>query len=52
MVLTQILIFALAFIAAYVAYGLYKKRVMWKWIVAYWLVLTIKNLVDFLLQIK
>lgn len=33
-------------IAAIVAYGLYKRRVMWRWIVAYWVVLTVKNLVD------
>ncbi|MBQ8536924.1 MAG: hypothetical protein IJ461_05905 [Clostridia bacterium] len=26
--------------------GLYKKRVMWKWIVLYWCVLTVKNVVD------
>ena len=36
----------LAIIAAYVAYGLYKHRVMWRWIVIYWLVLTVKNVLD------
>lgn len=46
--LTQIFIFLLAYIAAIVAYGLYKKQVMWKWIVVYWLVLTAKNVMDLL----
>ena len=36
----------LAVIAAVVAYGLYKKQNMWKWIVAYWVILTIKNIIE------
>lgn len=43
---SQIFVFVLAVIAAIVARGLYKKRVMWRWIVLYWCVLTVKNLVD------
>ena len=39
----------LAIIAGYVAYGLYRKRVMWAWIVAYWVTLTIKNIVEVIL---
>jgi hypothetical protein len=34
--------------AAHVANGLVHHRDMWKWIVLYWVILTIKNLVDFL----
>lgn len=44
---TNLLIILLAILAAYVAYGLYHKQNMWKWIVAYWTVLTVKNVVDF-----
>ena len=31
-----------------VAIGLFRKRNMWKWIIAYWVLLTIKNFIDFL----
>lgn len=48
MPINQLFIFFLAAIAGYVAYGLYKRKVMWKWIVLYWLVLTAKNAVDLL----
>lgn len=44
--LTNLLIILLAIIAAIVTYGLYKKQVMWNWIVLYWIVLTIKNALD------
>lgn len=44
--MTHLLIISLAIIAAVVAYGLYRKRNMWHWIVLYWLVLTIKNVLD------
>lgn len=44
--LTNLLIIFLAIIAAVVAYGLYRKRNMWRWIVLYWLVLTAKNVID------
>ena len=35
-------------IAAIVAAGLMRHKNMWAWIVAYWIVLTIKNAVDFM----
>lgn len=41
-------IVSLLLIAGYVAYGLMRKRNMWKWIVLYWCILTIKNAVDLL----
>ena len=44
--MSQALIFVLAFIAAWVAHGVCHHKVMWKWIVLYWCVLTVKNLVD------
>ena len=37
---------SLAIIAGIVAVGLYHKRNMWAWIVAYWCVLTVKNIVE------
>ena len=46
--IAQILIFMLMADAAFVAYGLMRKRNMWKAIVAYWIILTLKNLVDLL----
>lgn len=46
--LTHLLIILLAIIAAIVAYGLYKKQIMWRWICFYWLVLTAKNVLDLL----
>lgn len=36
----------LAIIAGIVAIGLYRKKVMWAWIVAYWVMLTIKNVLE------
>lgn len=48
--ITQAFILLLAAIAAYVAYGLSKRRIMWRWIVAYWLVLTAKNVWDIVMQ--
>lgn len=44
--LTNLLIILLAILAGYVAYGLYRKRIMWRWIVLYWCVLTAKNVLD------
>lgn len=44
--LINLLIIFLAVIAAVVAYGLYRKRNMWHWIVVYWLMLTAKNVID------
>lgn len=43
---SQFFIFLLLLDAANVAYGLYKKRNMWGWIVLYWVILTCKNFVD------
>ena len=41
------LILILAVIAAVVATGLIAGYSMWAWIVAYWIVLTAKNLIDY-----
>lgn len=46
--LTNLLIILLAVIAAIVTYGLYRKRNMWHWILLYWIVLMIKNLLDYI----
>lgn len=48
--MTHLLIILLAIIAAIVAYGLHKKQLMWRWIVAYWIVLTVKNVLDLMAQ--
>ena len=45
--LTEILIIALATLSAVVATGLIAGYAMQAWIVAYWLVLTMKNLLDY-----
>lgn len=50
MPINQFFILALALISARITYGLYRKRNMWRWIVVYWVVLTVKNAVDFLMQ--
>lgn len=47
-ILSQILVLALAGIAAYVAYGVYDGWNMWRWITIYWIILTVKNLCDFM----
>lgn len=44
--ISQILIFLLMADAAFVAYGLIRKRNMWKFICLYWILLTLKNFVD------
>lgn len=44
--MSQFLVFLLMADAAWVAYGLSKKRNMWKWIIVYWIILTAKNFVD------
>ena len=41
--LDQAFVLALAAIAARVAAGLAREQNMWRWIIAYWLVLTAKN---------
>lgn len=47
-IVSQIMVFLLCADAAYVSVGLLKKRNMWKWIILYWILLTCKNLVDFI----
>lgn len=42
------LVLALAAIALTVCAGLAVERNMWPWIVAYWAVLTVKNIVDWI----
>ena len=48
--ITQILIILLFLDAAWVAFGLLRKRVMWPWICCYWVILTLKNLADAILK--
>lgn len=43
----KMLILTLAIIAAAVATGLIMGFSMWAWIVAYWITLTAKNLIDY-----
>lgn len=45
--MSQILILLLGIDAAIVFAGLLQQRNMWAFIVAYWLILTAKNFVDF-----
>lgn len=45
--ISQLLVFTLMADAAWVAIGLARKKNMWKWIVLYWVLLTLKNAVDF-----
>jgi len=45
-IISQVFVSLLAIIAGIMAWGLYKKRVMWKGIVLYRCVLTVKNEVD------
>ena len=45
---SQFLVILLALDAAWVCAGLCQRKNMWKWIIVYWLVLTLKNLADFL----
>ena len=46
--LSALLVLALAAIALTVCAGLAAGRNMWPWIVAYWAVLTAKNIVDWI----
>lgn len=43
---SQICVYGLTFIAGYTAYRQYIKKNPWPWVVAYWVLLTIKNLCD------
>ena len=45
---SQGLVILLMLDAAWVCAGLARKKNMWKWIVLYWAILTLKNLADFL----
>ncbi len=45
--LSQIFVFLLMIDAAIVAVGLSNKRNMWQFIFLYWILLTVKNAVDF-----
>lgn len=44
--MSQMLIFVLMFIAVTVCVKLSMKMNAWRWIVAYWAVLSIKNMID------
>ena len=46
--ISAMLVIVLAVIAAIVATGLIAGLAMWPWIVGYWLVLTMKNVVDYI----
>lgn len=50
-IILSCLVIILAAIAGIVLYGLVKKRNMWVWIIAYWAVLTLKNIADFIFMI-
>ena len=47
-VIAQVLIFLLMFVSAHVAAGLLEHKDMWPWICVYWILLTVKNAVDYL----
>ena len=47
--ISQFCVFLLMIDAAWVAYGLLRKKNMWCWICLYWIILTAKNMVDFFL---
>lgn len=46
--MSQMLIFLLMFIAVTVCVKLSMKMNAWRWIIAYWAVLSIKNMIDFM----
>lgn len=48
MSVSQIFITLLMLDAGWVAYGLIRKKNMWRWICLYWVILTLKNLWDFI----
>ena len=45
--MSQFFILLLMIDAAIIAYGLSRKRNMWRFIVAYWIILTLKNMFDY-----
>lgn len=46
--ISQLLIILLMADAAWVAYGLLRKKNRWAWVCLYWILLTLKNLMDLL----
>jgi hypothetical protein len=44
--ISALFVYILAVISFTVTIGIARKRSMWGWILAYWIVLTIKNYVD------
>ena len=50
-IILSCLVIVLAAIAGVVLYGLIKKHNMWGWIIAYWAVLTLKNIADFIFMV-
>ncbi len=46
LMLSQFCVFLLCIDAAWVSYGIYMERNRWKWIVLYWVILTLKNCCD------
>lgn len=46
--LSQLFVFILIMISAWVAYGSYHEWITWPWVTGYWAILTLKNLWDFL----
>lgn len=46
--LSQACVIVLTLIAAWVAYQIYAVGQAWVWIITYWIVLTMKNLCDWL----
>ena len=47
-IIDQILILALAIDAGWVAAGIIRRRIMWRWICLYWVILTSRNIVAFI----
>lgn len=48
MIVAQFLILLLMIDAGWVAWGLLHNQVMWPWICWYWVILTMKNFVDYM----
>lgn len=42
----------LAAVSLLVAFGLYRKKNMWAWIAAYWIILAAKNLIEYLTALR
>lgn len=50
-ILDAALVVSLMLIAAVVLVGLVRRRNMWRWIIAYWAVLTVRNAVTMMLGV-